>query len=198
MALNALMKISNAAGESKLDGFSGWIEIQSWDWEVEAETSWTKGGGASVGKPNPGKMNWEHYFDKSAPVILRYISSGAMFDKIEMNDVQGHRPGDADRLDVELLHDRDGGRLHHQGREQRDRRGQRRAEGRDGVQEHHHHLQAAGGRRRRQEGRRHDRRRHRYSWDSPPARSADRARRLRSTARRSASGARGRQYVSRA
>ena len=88
--LNALMKISNAKGESKLAGYSdGWIELQAWDWEVEAETSWTKGGGASVGKPNPGKMNWEHYYDRSSPVILRYICSGAMFDKIELKMFKG-------------------------------------------------------------------------------------------------------------
>src|SRR5258706_7793086 len=87
--LNALMKISKADGESKLVEFPNWIEIQSWDWEVESETSWTKGGGASVGKPNPGKMNWEHYFDKSSPVILRYICSGAMFDTVELRMFKG-------------------------------------------------------------------------------------------------------------
>jgi len=87
--LNALMKISKADGESRLVEFPNWIEVQSWDWEVEAETSWTKGGGASVGKPNPGKMNWEHYFDKSSPVILRYICSGAMFDTVELKMFKG-------------------------------------------------------------------------------------------------------------
>ena len=87
--LNALMQISNAVGECKLVDFPGWIEIQSWDWEVEAETSWTKGGGASVGKPNPGKMNWEHYFDKSSPVLLKYICSGSSFDRVELRMFKG-------------------------------------------------------------------------------------------------------------
>jgi len=91
--LNALMKISSAAGECKLDGFKDWIEIQSWDWEVEAETSWTKGGGASVGKPNPGKLNFEHYFDKSSPVIIRYICSGASFDTVELRMFKGTGQG---------------------------------------------------------------------------------------------------------
>ena len=92
--LNALMKISNnCKGESRLAGYDGWIELQAWDWEVEAETSWTKGGGASVGKPNPGKMNWEHYYDRSSPVILKYICSGAMFDKIELKMFKGTGKG---------------------------------------------------------------------------------------------------------
>jgi type VI secretion system Hcp family effector len=84
MGINALMRIEGAQGESRLEGFDTWIELQSWDWDVEAESSWTKGGGASVGKPNPGKMNWEHYYDKSSPSILRNICSGTMFEKMEL------------------------------------------------------------------------------------------------------------------
>jgi type VI secretion system Hcp family effector len=69
--------------------FEKWVEIQGWDWEVEAESSWTKGGGASVGKPNPGKFNFEHYYDKSSNIILFYISSGTAFNKIEMKMCKG-------------------------------------------------------------------------------------------------------------
>ena len=28
------------------------------------------GGGSVASKPNPGKMSWEHYFDKSSAVIV--------------------------------------------------------------------------------------------------------------------------------
>ena len=50
MAVNAFLKFSNSAeGESRQKGFEKWIELQGWDWEIEAESSWTKGGGASVG-----------------------------------------------------------------------------------------------------------------------------------------------------
>jgi type VI secretion system Hcp family effector len=80
-ALNAFMKIGKAKGESKQAPFVDWIELQAWDWEVEAETSWTKGGGASVGKPSPGKMNWEHSWDRSSSVILGYICTGSAFEK---------------------------------------------------------------------------------------------------------------------
>ena len=84
MALNAFMQIGTAQGESKQAGFEGWIEIQGWDWEVEAESSWTKGAGSSVGKPNPGKFNFEHYYDKSSPIILQYISAGKSFPTVKM------------------------------------------------------------------------------------------------------------------
>jgi len=71
-----------AEGESKSIGYEKWTEIQGWDWEVEAESSWTKGTGSSVGKPNPGKLTFEHYYDKSSPAILKYISQGKAFPAI--------------------------------------------------------------------------------------------------------------------
>ena len=85
MAINAFVSFFDKAdGESVVKGKEKWIEIQGWDWEVEAETSWTKGGGASVGKPNPGKMHFEHRFDTASPVILGYICTGKAFPKCEL------------------------------------------------------------------------------------------------------------------
>jgi type VI secretion system secreted protein Hcp len=85
MAVNAFVSFFDKAdGESIQKGKEKWVEIQGWDWEVEAETSWTKGGGASVGKPNPGKMSIKHYFDTSSTVILGYICSGKAFPKVQL------------------------------------------------------------------------------------------------------------------
>ena len=85
MAVNAFMSFFDKAdGESIQKGKEKWIEIQGWDWEIEAESSWTKGGGASVGKPNPGKMNFEHYFDTASTVIMGYICTGKSFPKTEL------------------------------------------------------------------------------------------------------------------
>lgn len=93
MAVCALMHISGAQGECKMDvdaqSKDRWIEVQGWDWEVTADTSWTKGGGASVGKPNPGRMNWEHYFDRSSCVLLKFICQGAAFDEIKLRMFKG-------------------------------------------------------------------------------------------------------------
>lgn len=85
MAINAFVSFFDKAdGESIQKGKEKWVEIKSWDWEVEAQTSWTNGGGASVGKPNPGKFSFEHYFDTSSTVILGYICSGKAFPKLEL------------------------------------------------------------------------------------------------------------------
>ena len=85
-ALNAFMQIGGAEGESKQAPYDKppWIELQAWDWEVEAETSWTKGGGAAVGKPSPGKLNWEHSFDRSSNTILSYICTGKAFPNVTL------------------------------------------------------------------------------------------------------------------
>ena len=85
-ALNAFMQIGGAEGESKQSPYDKppWIELQAWDWEVEAETSWTKGGGAAVGKPSPGKLNWEHSFDRSSNTILSYICTGKAFPSVTL------------------------------------------------------------------------------------------------------------------
>lgn len=85
MATNAFISFFDKAdGESIQKGKEKWVEIQGWNWEVEAETSWTKGGGASVGKPNPGRVIFDHRFDTSSPVILGYICTGKAFPKCEL------------------------------------------------------------------------------------------------------------------
>ena len=85
MAVNAFLTFFDKAdGESTKKGKEKWVEIQGWHWEIEAETSWTKGGGASVGKPNPGSMTWQHYFDTSSTVIMGYICTGKAFPKVEV------------------------------------------------------------------------------------------------------------------
>lgn len=84
-SLNCFLKILGSEGESKQKGYETWVELQSWEWEAEAESSWTKGSGASVGKAVPGKMSWEHYWDKASATILRNIVSGKTFDKMELH-----------------------------------------------------------------------------------------------------------------
>ena len=85
MAINAFMSFFDKAdGESIQKGKEKWVELQGWDWEVHADTNWTKGGGASVGKPNPGKLNFEHFFDTSSTVMLGFICTGKAFPKAEI------------------------------------------------------------------------------------------------------------------
>lgn len=72
-----------ADGESVVKGKEKWVELDSFGFGIEAETSWTKGGGASVGKPNPGKLIIQKNLDTSSSVIYGYICTGKSFPKVE-------------------------------------------------------------------------------------------------------------------
>jgi type VI secretion system secreted protein Hcp len=63
-------------------GSSGWIEIDSWNWEIEAEHSTAKGQGAAVGKATPGVLSISHYFDNSSPTLLAKMVAGKHFPLI--------------------------------------------------------------------------------------------------------------------
>ena len=63
-------------------GTKGWIEINDWSWDIEAEHSNLKGTGAAVGKPTPGTLNFTHSFDTSSPAIMAKIVMGRSFKKV--------------------------------------------------------------------------------------------------------------------
>ena len=74
-------------GESTHESHNGdkwWIEISDWSWDIEADTSFLKGAGASVGKPQPGNLSFSHYYDKASPVIMSKIVQGTHFPKVHI------------------------------------------------------------------------------------------------------------------
>jgi type VI protein secretion system component Hcp len=82
-------------GESVASGYQNWIELSSVGWNVTADTSWTKGGGVSVGKPNPGDLTWTQAFDTSVPSMLHYIGTGKA---VPLATVEYVKEGDAGRV----------------------------------------------------------------------------------------------------
>jgi type VI secretion system Hcp family effector len=79
-----LTLFDKADGESTQKGKEKWIDVRGWSWSVDAQSSWTKGGGASVGKPNPGKLVIEQLFNTASPTMLGYICTGKAFPKAEL------------------------------------------------------------------------------------------------------------------
>jgi type VI secretion system secreted protein Hcp len=72
-------------GESQLKshpGKTGWLEIQDFSWDIESETSFLKGAGASVGKATPGNLSITHHFDMSSPTIMTKIVEGTFFKNV--------------------------------------------------------------------------------------------------------------------
>ena len=83
-AADIFMLISNPSqpGDSTAKGHENWIRVSSLDWSTKAQTSWTSGSGASVGKPNPGELQlvlpnglWSQFF-------VRLITQGKAVPKI--------------------------------------------------------------------------------------------------------------------
>lgn len=63
-------------------GTKGWIEINDWSWDIEAEHSNLKGSGAAVGKPTPGTLNFTHNFDTASTAIMTNIVVGKSFPNV--------------------------------------------------------------------------------------------------------------------
>jgi type VI secretion system secreted protein Hcp len=66
------------------NGENGWLEISDWSWDIEADTSFLKGAGASVGKPTPGNMTVSKYYGKESPVVMSKIVQGKHFGKVHI------------------------------------------------------------------------------------------------------------------
>jgi type VI secretion system secreted protein Hcp len=78
-AADMFIKWGAAPGESRDVAFpaaDGWNELLSASWNVEAQTSWTAGGGASVGKPNPGAFVITKKVDAASPTFFSMIATG--------------------------------------------------------------------------------------------------------------------------
>lgn len=58
----------------------GAIVVQSIDWASGADSSWTKGGGASVGKPGVGDLTITKAVDKTSPLLWSRITQGKAFN----------------------------------------------------------------------------------------------------------------------
>lgn len=53
--------------------------VTAFSWQVTADSSFSRGGGASVGKPNPGAIRFTKLIDASSVPALLKIATGASF-----------------------------------------------------------------------------------------------------------------------
>ncbi len=87
-ASNVFIRISDVpTGESTdttFTGVDGWNELGSCNWEVTAASNWTSGGGAQVGKPNPGTFQISRHVDSASGPILKDITTGKAATKVEI------------------------------------------------------------------------------------------------------------------
>ena len=81
------MHIARAAGDATAKGHENWIRVSSLDWEVEAATSWTQGGGASVGKPKPGEIQFVLPTGPWSAHFMKMIAGGKAEPKVILDAI---------------------------------------------------------------------------------------------------------------
>lgn len=89
-------------GEVTAKSYENWIELSSVGWSVTADTSWTKGGGASVGKPDPGALTWTQAFDSSVPSMYPYILTGKAIPNAVVEYVKDTKSGPTTYLQLNM------------------------------------------------------------------------------------------------
>lgn len=72
-------------GESVALGHEDWSEVDAWSWLVSAESSFIKGGGASVGKPQPGPFRWQQDLDRTYPKLFTFLVQGKHSAKVKFD-----------------------------------------------------------------------------------------------------------------
>jgi type VI protein secretion system component Hcp len=80
-AAETYLLVPGVAGDSVAKSRESWIRISALAWEVEAESSWTSGSGAAVGKPKPGKITLKLATGPWSTAFLRAITTGTTLDK---------------------------------------------------------------------------------------------------------------------
>lgn len=89
-------------GETVGKDYENWIDLDSVAWSVTADTSWTKGGGASVGKPEPGALIWTQTFDSSVPAMYSYLLTGKAVPKAVVEFVKDGNAGPVTYLQLSM------------------------------------------------------------------------------------------------
>jgi len=72
-------------GESRHKDYpasKGFIEVKGLDWTIAAETSFSDGGGASVGQPTTEALSFKHAYDLAGCQLQGYIAAGLHFDEV--------------------------------------------------------------------------------------------------------------------
>ncbi|MBY0234242.1 MAG: type VI secretion system tube protein Hcp, partial [Burkholderiaceae bacterium] len=82
---NAYIQFDQIKGASTQKGHESWSELVNWSWSLTADTSWTKGGGASVGKPQPGPFLWTQANDGVFNSLFVNMATGKAVNKIKLD-----------------------------------------------------------------------------------------------------------------
>lgn len=90
------LKLADIPGETTDAQHPNEVALLSYGFGVDADSSWTRGGGASVGKPNLGELRFAALMDKSVAGMFRKITDGKPTSTAELvvrTSLNGNRTG---------------------------------------------------------------------------------------------------------
>lgn len=77
MAVDIHIKIDSIPGNSEIKGFEGQIQLESFSWNMQQTTSFSRSSGGGAGKVNMGDMTFVHAVDKATPKLMIACCTGA-------------------------------------------------------------------------------------------------------------------------
>lgn len=76
MAVQITLELEGITGESKISGFEGKIDIESWSWGAVQSGTWHTGGGGGGGQVSVQDLTVTKYVDRSTPDVLKHCCKG--------------------------------------------------------------------------------------------------------------------------
>jgi type VI secretion system secreted protein Hcp len=82
VAQDIFIKINGIDGESQDSSHKGEIEVSSWGWRVEQQSSMHSGSGGGAGKATAADLSFEHLVDRASPNLVKYCLTGKHIDQV--------------------------------------------------------------------------------------------------------------------
>lgn len=101
MVQNRFLKIDGIDGESQSRSHLHEIEVLSWNWKIETNTSGTATGGASTGRPIVSGVTFTHYIDKASTKLFRNCVAGTHIQRAVLS-IQSDRTNNLDYFKITL------------------------------------------------------------------------------------------------
>jgi type VI secretion system secreted protein Hcp len=78
------LKIAGIAGESKDAVHTGEIEVSSYRWKMEQQSSMMSGSGGGAGKATINDLEFIHQIDRASPNLMRYCLTGRHIPEVTL------------------------------------------------------------------------------------------------------------------
>jgi type VI secretion system secreted protein Hcp len=76
MAHDIFLKITGIDGESGDDNHKNEIELLNWSWKITQDSTMHSGSGGGAGKAQVADLEFEHYFDRASPNLMKMCLTG--------------------------------------------------------------------------------------------------------------------------